>query len=163
MQVRKPYAVFAKRLSNYFLVELPSPHCCLVAVECCHAMYKLLLMLSGDVETNLAPHLTKIFNQLKNIANDIRAIKEERLADIDKRLDAPSRLETDLARCQKEVTSMHRRLEKRVDELENRTRRSNLVLYGLPEGKDETSETLKKIVNEGILKDTLEFEPVEIE
>lgn len=58
---------------------------------------------------------------------------------------------------------MHRRLEKRVDELENRTRRSNLVLYGLPEGKDETSETLKKIVNEGILKDTLEFEPVEIE
>lgn len=54
-------------------------------------------------------------------------------------------------------------LEKRIDELENRSRRGNLIVYGLPEANDETSESLEKIVNEKIIRDTLELDPIEIE
>lgn len=54
-------------------------------------------------------------------------------------------------------------LQKRIDDLENRSRRSNLIVYGLAEQEGETSESLEQAVNEGIIKEKLELEPVAIE
>ncbi|KAH8037878.1 hypothetical protein HPB51_018366 [Rhipicephalus microplus] len=39
-------------------------------------------------------------------------------------------------------------LQKRIDDLENRSRRSNLIVYGLAEQEGETSESLEQAVNE---------------
>ncbi|KAH6920756.1 hypothetical protein HPB50_028256 [Hyalomma asiaticum] len=56
MQVTQSYVLFAKKSSNYFLVQFPSPNCCIsVAIECVHAINSLL-MLSGDIETNPGPN-----------------------------------------------------------------------------------------------------------
>lgn len=54
-------------------------------------------------------------------------------------------------------------LESKIDDLENRSRRNNLIIYGLNEEQDETSEMLEKTVNQKVIKDILEMNPVEIE
>lgn len=54
-------------------------------------------------------------------------------------------------------------LETKIDQLENHSRRSNLIVYGLPEGANENNETLESAVNTGILKDIMKLEPVGIE
>lgn len=54
-------------------------------------------------------------------------------------------------------------LEARIDDLENCSRRSNLIVYDLPETEGETSKTLEEAVNEGIITKILDLEPVAIE
>lgn len=53
-------------------------------------------------------------------------------------------------------------LENRLEDLENRSR-SNLIIYGLPEAEDESSETLEHTVNKEIVKTILALNPVGIE
>lgn len=124
------------------------------------------LLLGGDIETNPGPAQDQIASALKEIAADIKFIKEKRLVDIDKKLDALSRLEEKVSLCQDELVSMKRAyelLERKVDDLENRSRRSNLIVYGLPEVDGETSEILEQAVNKTIVQDTLGLERVSIE
>ena len=54
-------------------------------------------------------------------------------------------------------------LEQGFEELENRSRRSNLIIYGLEEMKEETTEKLEHAVNKDIIQSILELEPVQIE
>lgn len=55
-------------------------------------------------------------------------------------------------------------LENKIDQLENQSRRSNLIVYGLAEAENETSETLEHQVNNEIIKNILELkEPIAIE
>lgn len=113
-----------------------------------------------------APSSKKIATQLTEIAADIKDIKEKRLSDIDNKLDIITKLEAEVAACHKEIACMNgviRGLEARIDDLENRSRRSNLIVYGVPEPEGETSETLEKAVNEGIINKILDLEPVAIE
>lgn len=122
--------------------------------------------MGGDIESNPGPELKEIAKQLAEIASDIKDIKERRLTDIDSKLDVITKLEADVVACHEEMACMNKvikSLEARIDDLENRSRRSNLIVYGIPEAEDETSETLAQAVNEGIITKILELEPVSIE
>lgn len=61
------------------------------------------------------------------------------------------------------LNSVIKTLERRIDDLENHSRRSNLIVYGLPEEKDENSESLEEAVNSKVIADILELDPVTIE
>lgn len=54
-------------------------------------------------------------------------------------------------------------MELKIDDLENRSRRSNLLVYGVPEEADENPETLEQTISEQILKNILKIKPVPIE
>lgn len=123
-------------------------------------------MLGGDVETNPGPEFSQIIKQLNVISADIKEIKEQRLTDIENKLDALGALEEKLKACNDQVFAMNstiKTLEQGVEELENRSRRSNLIIYGLEEMKDETSDKLEQAVNKDIIESVLELEPIQIE
>lgn len=61
------------------------------------------------------------------------------------------------------MSTVIHQLEKQVDQLENHSRRSNLIVYGLPERDNETSDTLEHVVNKEVIQDLLELEPIRIE
>lgn len=54
-------------------------------------------------------------------------------------------------------------LEMKLDDLENRSRRNNLIIHGIPEEKDEDQGSLDAIVNGKIISDILKTEPITIE
>lgn len=51
----------------------------------------------------------------------------------------------------------------KIDDLENRSRRNNLIIHGIPEEKNEDPSSLDNIVNGKIISDILKTEPVAIE
>nr|XP_054924218.1 uncharacterized protein LOC126526716 [Dermacentor andersoni] len=51
----------------------------------------------------------------------------------------------------------------KVDDMENRSRRNNLVIYGVTEDSDEEARTLENKIKEGIFKDILALEVKSIE
>lgn len=59
------------------------------------------------------------------------------------------------------INKVIKSLEEIIDDLENRSRRSNLIVYGVPEMDEETSEALEEAVKEEIITKILE--PVAIE
>ncbi|XP_077560609.1 uncharacterized protein LOC144175401 [Haemaphysalis longicornis] len=169
VQVRKHYEkCFCS--SDPFVVVLPCPR--LFCSEICCLLYDVaslcrkILLLGGDIETNPGPDLAKIAKKLNEIANDIKEIKEKRLGDIERKLDALTVLETNVSSCQEQIASLSttiQTLENKLDDLENRSRRSNLIIYGLPEAEDESSDTLEHAVNQKIVKGILDLDPVGIE
>lgn len=54
-------------------------------------------------------------------------------------------------------------LERRLDELDNRSRRSNLIVYGYLEDDRENQKDLDVEINEKIIRNVLKLEPVAIE
>ncbi|XP_077511941.1 uncharacterized protein LOC144122734 [Amblyomma americanum] len=161
VQVRKRYGVCI-RSNNPFLLVLPCPR---LLFDVTVSLRKLLL-LGGDIEANPGPDTAQILTQLQEIASDIKEIKEKRLADIDNKLDALARLEKQVTSCQEQVAQMSEvieRLEERIDDLDNRSRRCNLIVYGLSESEEETKETLRERVNKDIVQDKLDLDAVAIE
>nr|XP_037282435.1 uncharacterized protein LOC119175631 [Rhipicephalus microplus] len=164
VQVRRQYD-YCIRSGDPFLLVLPCPRLCCAFASVLLFLRKLLL-LAGDIESNPGPDLAQIAKQLKEVAVDIKEIKEGRLADMDKKLDALSRLEPKITSCVKQIEDMHlitKNLEKRMDDLENQSRRSNIIVYGLAETEQENSEKLEQAVNKGIVQDILGLQPVTIE
>lgn len=164
VQVRKQYGKCV-RSDDPFLLVLPCPW--LSCLWCrAETVLRKLLLLCGDIEMNPGPGLEQIAKMLADIATDVKDIKEKRLSDIEKKLDALSGLEGKVNACQEQLSSLAKTisvLETKIDQLENHSRRSNLIVYGLPEGANENNETLESAVNTGILKDIMKLEPVGIE
>ncbi|XP_075533967.1 uncharacterized protein LOC142567674 [Dermacentor variabilis] len=156
MQVGKAYSLFCKKSSNYFLFQLPSPHCCLlVALECSHVI-RALLMMSGDIESNPGPDSNALLVELKNLsARQLKLISQvqdlkvhllstdKAIADMDKRMTdleghyqnlVSLRSDFEAVRTSTaQVATVVHRLETRIDDAENQSRRNNLIFYGLPE------------------------------
>uniref|UniRef100_A0A6G5A986 Uncharacterized protein n=1 Tax=Rhipicephalus microplus TaxID=6941 RepID=A0A6G5A986_RHIMP len=81
-------------------------------------------------------------------------------------MDAFSNLEEKVTSCQDRLTHMNQvvlTLERKIDNLENRSRRPNLVIFGLPEPEGENGGSLERAVNRSIFQDLLELEPAVIE
>ncbi|XP_072145120.1 uncharacterized protein [Dermacentor andersoni] len=153
------------RSSERCLVVLPCPAVLLDAMSDVVYITKLVL-LAGDVETNPGPDMAELSRQLKQIAEDIKEIKEERLTAIDNKLEHLSFLEDKLSSCTEQITNLQQvvsSLELRLDDLENRSRRSNLIVYGMPEEEDENNESLERSVNKKVVKDSLQLDEVAIE
>ncbi|XP_077485423.1 uncharacterized protein LOC144095625 [Amblyomma americanum] len=165
VQVRRRYGK-CLRSNDPFLLVLPCPTQ-LCPLLCDLAMHVAdLLLLAGDIETNPGPDLAQIFKQLEAIAGDIKSIKEERLASIEAKLENMAALDKKILDCIDQVTNMQKvvaSLELKLDDLENRSRRSNLLVYGITEDPDENSESLEQLFNDDIAKNILKIEPVAIE
>lgn len=120
-------------------------------------------MLGEDTETKPGPNLVQIAGELKGIAADIKDIKEKRLVDIETKLGALTIMERKLDACENQVISMNRMietLEKSIDNIENRSRRSNLIAYGILEVEGETNEVLEDTVKRKIVQHMLGLEAV---
>lgn len=105
----------------------------------------------------------QVAGELKGIAADIKGIKEKRLVDIETKLDALTIMERKLDAWENQVISMNRMietLEKRIDDIENRSRRSNLIAYGILEVEGETNEVLEDTVKRKIVQHMLGLEAV---
>uniref|UniRef100_A0A6G5A9P1 Uncharacterized protein n=1 Tax=Rhipicephalus microplus TaxID=6941 RepID=A0A6G5A9P1_RHIMP len=149
-----------------FLIVLPCPR--LLCDPLCNLSCYLrdLLLLAGDVETNPGPDLKQISQQLTQIAGDIKEIKEERLTAIESKLEKLAALDEKILDCTTKVSALEKvvsGLELKLDELENRSRRSNLIVYGIPEDEKEDEESLEQVINNTVAKGVLKIEPVSIE
>ncbi|XP_075553443.1 uncharacterized protein LOC142586063 isoform X1 [Dermacentor variabilis] len=163
------------RSNSVGLLVLPSPHC---LFQCCVDLSRVifvLLKLSGDIEENPGPDQDK----LDAILSTVTAIKtsqhqlESGLLSVQVRL---TEIETNLAslqlynekvlKCKEAINTMNRemaRLSNKLEDLENRSRRNNLIIYGLKEGDNESPAILEKRVMHDIFKDILAVEVKSIE
>lgn len=85
--------------------------------------------------------------------------KESYLAEIDRKLNVFTRLEHKIHSCQEQIAHMNAAVisrKNRIDALENRSRRSNLIIYGLPEATGVTPLTLGRTGNKDVLERHLE-------
>lgn len=97
---------------------------------------KDLLLLAGDVETNPGPDLKQIARQLTQISGDIKEIKEERLTVIESKLEKLAVLDEKILDCTTKVSALEKvvsSLQLKLDDLENRSSRSDLIVYDIPE------------------------------
>ncbi|XP_049268018.1 uncharacterized protein LOC125756977 [Rhipicephalus sanguineus] len=172
MQVNKSYTLFAKKSSNYVLVQFPSPRCFLaIAAECVSVIHSLP-MLSGDVETNPGPsgndavltELQKIAaGQSKVITEVVQSLKSQlnttdrtitdlckRMTDLEAHYQALIPLRNDIEKMPADTSSMSRKIEEledRLDDTENRSRRNNLIFYGISDPTDsETWNDSEKLI-----------------
>ncbi|XP_037508477.2 uncharacterized protein LOC119384916 [Rhipicephalus sanguineus] len=171
MQVSKSYTLFAKKSSNYVLVQFPSPRCCLaIAAECVSVIHSLL-MLSGDVETNPGPsgndavltELQKIAAGQSKVITEVQSLKSQlnttdrTITDLCKRMTALEAhyqalipLGNDIEKMRADTSSMSRKIEEledRLDDAENRSRRNNLIFYGISDPTDsETWNDSEKLI-----------------
>lgn len=82
----------------------------------------------------------------------------EKLAEIDRKLEKLTGLEEKVTHCVNKVSELECSLAsmaKKLDDLENRSRRSNLIVYGVNEQDNETTEKLEKAVIKEIFQDVL--------
>ncbi|XP_075731736.1 uncharacterized protein LOC119163627 [Rhipicephalus microplus] len=190
MQVGEPYVVFSKRSGNYFLVQLPSPHCCMVIIAECVHVIRALLILAGDVETNPGPsnisenllaELRKLSAGQTQLIAEVQGLKsqlgntDKTIGELNKRLSdleshyqslVPLRKEIEVLRVNTEQTSCRIfALEARIDDAENRSRRNNLIFYGIPDpsASETFSESERLVMN--LCRDNLQvhLEPRDIE
>ncbi|XP_050033107.3 uncharacterized protein [Dermacentor andersoni] len=189
MQVSQPYALFAKKSSNYFLMQLPSPHwCAAIAVECAHIIHALLI-LAGDVEINPGPNIPEnLLTELRKLTagqnqliSEIHGLKsqltstDKAITDLSKRMNdleshyqalLPIRNEVDAMRTTTEQAIFRiSELEARIDDAENRSRRDNLIFYGIPDpSSSETTADSERLIVE-LCRDRLQLtiDPKEIE
>lgn len=75
-------------------------------------------------------------------------------------------LKAELGRCKKQLNFMTMAidiLENRIDNLESRIKRSNLVVYGLPKTISETNGTLWRTVKNDVIQEKLKLQLIAIE
>uniref|UniRef100_A0A6B0V913 Tick transposon n=1 Tax=Ixodes ricinus TaxID=34613 RepID=A0A6B0V913_IXORI len=159
--VRVHYAYCSVRSSNRFLVILPCPGTCMCIMYDCFLVCRLLLC--GDVESNLGLDsdcmLDNILKGQAKILNGIDDLKSQLVAS-DAVIASLRTKVTELERLLQLMSSSTSKIdgldstlsllqsntaqqtEKLVD-LEDRSRRSNLGIYGLPEPNNETGLQLK--------------------
>lgn len=145
----------------------------------CHDLFGLLLLLSGDVETNPGPTLDELMQQLMAITSVVMEIKDgkaatdaliaetnARLATIEHRVDALSNMAASVAAFETKIVSLEKNVNfllGKVDDLENRSRRNNLLVYGIKEIPDESTEGLENYVKREIFEGILGVHPSAIE
>ncbi|XP_075526835.1 uncharacterized protein LOC142558588 [Dermacentor variabilis] len=188
MQVSKSYSLFTKRSSNYFLLQLPGPHCCLsIVVQCCDVIRSSLL-LAGDIETNPGTDSQAILKELKSLSagqsqliTDIQGLKSQLLttdkaiSDLSVRM---TNLEThyqNLIPLRSDIESVKsdaaraahtiQRLEARLDDAENHSRRNNLIFYGIDEssGSESFAQSEHIIIDHCRKHMSITLDPKEIE
>ncbi|XP_040076557.1 uncharacterized protein LOC120848613 [Ixodes scapularis] len=150
----------------------PCPRSCYLWLCDVFFSLRMLLLLSGDVEVNPGPETGAILQKLKEIARDIQEIKNEkgitndRLSAIEHKLESLSTLQKNVSACRERITELETTVKiitRKVDDLENRSRRSNLIVYGIKEQENENSQTLERVVVGEILERILNVQIAGIE
>ena len=125
-------------------------------------------------DTSMFEEIRKMSATLQVVATDVVSIKEttkelkdaveniqmrlgeaeQRIADVE---DVNTRMEESMEKCDKRLETMWMR----VEDLENRSRRNNVRVVGLKEGKEETGKVIQyveKILSQGLGLSGSEFE-----
>ncbi|XP_072144351.1 uncharacterized protein [Dermacentor andersoni] len=176
-------AKYCFRSDDLCLIVLPCPHTVLCNFSECLSLVGLLLKLSGDVEENPGPVTEAMFANViqnqKEILSKLTEVQsnqascETRMLEMQKRLlaieqklqsfdDTQLRLtnvEALVDRWDESATSLVRQ----VDDLDNRSRRNNLIIRGMQEGVQENEVALMKKVTEEVFRDILKVQVSSIE
>ncbi|CAN7974771.1 unnamed protein product, partial [Ixodes persulcatus] len=146
------------------LIVLPCPRVFLQCVSECFAVSRLLLGLSGDIELNPGPDketmaMQDVLKKQTEIANDIKELKTDNLnvnktlKNIEDRLSGVlstvtengnkiRELESEVELLKNTIVHQHGRLV----EFEDRSRRNNLIVFGIHEEPGETRNSLEEKV-----------------
>ncbi|KAH8009195.1 hypothetical protein HPB51_012693 [Rhipicephalus microplus] len=118
----------------------------------------MLLLISGDVESNPGPQIEDMLKELlagqQKISQDIASLTttlDSRLKTVEARTAAAADLVPRLNKLESTVSDLKNTVEifdHRNDNLENRLRRNNLIIYGLTETEKETPDQLLETVHE---------------
>jgi len=95
----------------------------------------------AEFDVRLEQHLNSKFTQISSSLNDISTKMEEQ----DQKISACTIKVEELAGKVKKLEDERKTLIDKIDDMENRSRRNNLVFYGVPEYNQNCSETLKDI------------------
>lgn len=168
----------ASAMYKYARIYPSTKQLCIVA-DCWSV---LLLVLCGDVETNPGPQtrssddlnehkdvLSAILEELKEIKTAANK-RDETLTRISSNLDEVLKL----SKANKEkIQTLQHTVEhlkktvaiqgKRLNDYEDRSRRNNLVVFGIPEGPEETREVLEDLVVRRVCNDELEVTVTSLE
>ncbi|XP_077551934.1 uncharacterized protein LOC144166231 [Haemaphysalis longicornis] len=167
-QVGFQTTVVTYRSDNRFLIVLPCPHrCSLILVDCWSVLLRLLM--AGDVEENPGPTAAQ---QLQTILEN-QAAFDRRLTGIHDQL-AQIHTNTDgLAGLVASVQELNAKIEvlehtvkaqaEKLTEFENRSRRNNLLVFGVEEGSPESESDLKVSVVDNIFGKKLKVQVQTIE
>lgn len=174
---RMPRCVFDSRFSaGTSLIRVLSPRPSTLLLSVCLA---LLLLCAGDVEANPGPKIEDVLTLLKKCHDEttssLTEIKQQitgieaRLSSLEKTVhkvpDLTGNVETVIDTVQKvkeNVCKTNEGLAGVVDDMNNRMRRNNLIIKGLPEEEHEGYVESERIVKEFFLKH-LQIEAGEIE
>ncbi|KAH8035044.1 hypothetical protein HPB51_004285 [Rhipicephalus microplus] len=172
IQVRDYRPELEYRSDDVCLVLLPCPRSLLLVLSAVYDCFVDLLPHCGDVESNPGP--TEAMFQ--KILDEIRLLKEssgtatQRLSETCDKLSAIERKLDELSGTVTSYTTKVDKLQQQVDslvykieDLENRSRRGNLIVYGIKEMKDEKVELLEQKVSNDILGEILKVKNVGIE
>ncbi|XP_029822697.2 uncharacterized protein LOC115308770 [Ixodes scapularis] len=175
VQVSYTYPVHCYRSDDRCLFLSPSPQTIVRSVaSVCRDLISALLLQSGDVETNPGPSIQESLDQLlagqSEMRKEIREINEKqlsldsfvrdvltRLDKAEKDIDALQKKERDspLLQVIADIQQANKLQERRLVELENRSRKDNLVIFGIEEQPGETGDSLKDKVINNLFKTTL--------
>ncbi|XP_049516249.1 uncharacterized protein LOC125942146 [Dermacentor silvarum] len=156
------------RSDNRCLFVLPCPRrCCAILVDCWSIL--LLLLMAGDVEENPGPKTAEILqeilgnqNALDRKIDDIKKEIAEVNAKTDKMQSVLAMFDEMKTRIDKLETTVRKQSEKLID-YENRSRRNNLVVFGLTESANESAQVLNKRVVNDIFSKVLGIEITTVE
>lgn len=144
------------------LLRFVSPRPCVLLVSIC---LSLLLLCAGDVEANPGPKIDDVLALMKDFPEETTAtlteIKQDiasintKIHELERGLQQMSQIESkceDVGDSVREVKSsiskVNEELVDVVDDMNNRMRRNNLIVKGLPETDKEDYEATEKIVTE---------------
>ncbi|CAN8023497.1 unnamed protein product [Ixodes persulcatus] len=159
MQVGSQYDQCSYRSDCRILVIVPCPQKCRAILSDCWNVF-MLLLLSGDIESNPGPTeievtLQMILDNQSNMTKQLQEVKagqdslrqemtginakiagfKTALANIEKEMAQVASLKKSVAILERTVRQQNDRL---ID-LENRSRRNNLLIFGLPEKDNEST------------------------
>ncbi|KAH9384728.1 hypothetical protein HPB48_026741 [Haemaphysalis longicornis] len=161
--------------SNHLcIVVLPCPHTLGICASECFSVACFLLKLSGDVEENPGPvedMIKEVLQSQREILAKITDIQEKQQASetamslVEKRLETieskllgvdevNTRLVT-LEGSMRNFDEQFNQMSKRIDDLENRSRRNNIIVRGIEEEELETEEVLIRKVNDEVFGNIL--------
>ncbi|KAM7306031.1 uncharacterized protein ISCGN_015927 [Ixodes scapularis] len=160
LQVGSWHSTASYRSDNRFLLVLPCPRRCCATVRDCWSMILLLVML-GDVEQNPGPKTTELLELIiENQATSdckLGAINEE-IAKLHTKTDKLTdyvEVIKDLNRRIDSLENLVRQQAEKLIEFETRSRRHNLLVFGLLEENGESESTLKAAVVDTLFRETL--------
>ncbi|XP_042150091.1 uncharacterized protein LOC120850155 [Ixodes scapularis] len=135
------------------------------------SFFETLLLLSGDVELNPGPMTKAQIEQLGKIETILLELQsgqmtvlgklagiEAKQADLERKFDTISLKTNDIEKRVLQIEGSGRKLEAKLDDLENRSRRTNLVFFGVPDNsRSETWEESERLITK-ICKDVLSLD-----
>ncbi|XP_050028961.2 uncharacterized protein [Dermacentor andersoni] len=148
------------RSDDRFLLILPCPEKCFAILSDCWSMLMLLLV-SGDIEQNPGPKanemLQVIIDRLQESDRKMDRIREE-IAAVNAKTDKLQGILTmfeEMSNRIKKLESVVQQQALKLIDYENRSRRNNLLVFGINESANETETKLREQILDGIFDNTL--------